>query len=105
MEKETTKNEPQHIEAGEVLEIQYKGDNKPCKRALALLIKPVTLNSNVRDVVLLYSIDADTMEFLPSSSHNDLQASIRIASKEQRAMYYERVLELVHGQRGKEVQP
>lgn len=105
MANETTNNEPQRIEAGEVLEITYKSENKPCDRALALLLSPIDCNSDIRNFHLLYSMDADTMAFLPTSTHKDMQASIHVATKEQRALYYEKMLEMLSKQNGKEVQP
>lgn len=94
-----------HIEAGEVLEITYKSENKPCDRVLALLLSPIDCNSDIRNFHLLYSMDADTMAFLPTSTNKDMQASIHVATKEQRALYYEKMLEMLSKQNGKEVQP
>lgn len=106
MAKEATNNEPQRIEAGEVVAISYKGENKPCKRALALLLHPITQDgTDIKDLHLLYSFDVDKERFLPQCSISDLQMSIDVVTKDVKAWYFEQLLAMVSDNKGKEVQP
>ena len=99
----------QTIEAGAVVVIEYtSGKEKPCDKAFALLLAPITSNTaSANTLELLYGMDAATMELLPTISIHEVGYKMQEATKEERAEYFANLLTYFKGTRntGKEVQP
>lgn len=100
MANEATNKEPQHIDAGEVVAISYKGENKPCERVLAILLHPITQDgTDIKDLHLLYSFDTDKEEFLPQCSISDVNMSINVVTKDVKAWYFEQIMAMLERMR------
>ena len=100
MANEATNKEPQHIEAGEAILIEYTGEKKPCDKVLALLLHPITLDgTDIKDLHLLYSFDTDKEEFLPQCSISDVNMSINVVTKDVKAWYFEQIMAMLERMR------
>ena len=98
---EATNKEPQHIEAGEAILIEYTGEKKPCDKVLALLLHPITLEEgkHIGSLTLLYSFDTDKEEFLPQCSISDVNMSINVVTKDVKAWYFEQIMAMLERMR------
>lgn len=97
-----------NIAAGSVIKLKYVGDPKPCDTIMALAIAPIVgTTDRVECIEMLYAMDADTHQFLQTSSTANVIAHIIVATAEERAEYYEHLLAYQKSTRnaGKEVQP
>jgi len=97
---ETTKKvKTQRIKAGEVIYMEYQGDNKPCDKALAILLTPVTLkeDSFIGEFRTLYAFDTDKEKFIPAGPINGVKCKITVVKGKLKAWYYEQVVEMCKG--------
>lgn len=87
-----------NIAAGAVIKLQYVGEQKPCDTIIALSIAPIVgTTDRVGCIEMLYAMDADTHQFLQTNSKSDVCVHIIVATAEERAEYYERLLAYVTG--------
>ena len=95
----------QHIKAGEVIYTEYMGDNKPCNKALALLLTPITVEEgkDIGEFSTAYMLDVETGDFAPECKINGVTARIsRVPSGKLKAAYFEKITEICKRNRTKE---
>jgi hypothetical protein len=84
--------------AGDVVMLEYTGKDKPCKKAMAVLLTPFTVKDAhcVGDFRTLYAIDTDKERFLKAGpiGPGDVQCKIaKVRSEKLKAWYFGKILE------------
>ena len=82
--------------AGDVVVMEYDGDGKPCNRAMAILITPITTTTK-GDVIYgtihtMYAIDTDKEEFLKSGPISNTTCTIAKATPKLKAWFFEQIV-------------
>lgn len=84
--------------AGDVVMLEYTGKDKPCKKAMAVLLTPFTVKDAhcVGDFRTLYAIDTDKERFLKAGpiGPGDVQCKIaKVRSEKLKTWYFGKILE------------
>ena len=96
-----TKKTTRRINAGTVIIMEYQGENKPCDKAMALLLTPVTLEDGkpiTGEFRTMYAIDTDKEQFIPAGPINNVTCRVYVATPRQKAWYYEQIVKLFNGE-------
>ena len=88
----------QRYKAGDVVAMEYTGKNKPCKKAMAVLLTPFTVKdgTHIGKFSTMYAIDTDKEKFLPSGliGKGDVQCKIaRVTSARLKTWFFGKILE------------
>ena len=93
------------VEAGEVIYIKYKGENKPCDSAMCIALFPIEVKDGkvVGDLInTAFSIDLDTMEFTSDGVRCDLSLSYEVVrGRKLKEWYFKKVSDLCKKNREK----
>lgn len=101
MATKETKKSVRRIKAGTVIVMEYQGENKPCDKAMALLLTPIKLEDNkpyTGEFRTMYAIDTDKEQFIPSGPINDVTCRVAVATPRLKAWFYEQIVNLCKGE-------
>lgn len=87
----------QRISAGDVIVIQYTGDNKPCDKCICVTLSPITIKEDtyIGNFHTAFAIDADTEQFIPEGPIRNVQANItKVTDRKLKKWFYNRVVAL-----------
>lgn len=90
------KKSRQRISAGQVVVIEYLGENRPCHKCMGLLLSPLK-GEGEENLRTVFAIDFDTHTFLPAGPlPGGGKANVEaVRDRKTKAMYFERVNELL----------
>lgn len=82
--------------AGDVVVMEYDGDGRPCDKAMAILIAPITTKGDViyGTIHTMYAIDTDKEEFLKSGHISSITCTIAKATPKLKAWFFEQIVKL-----------
>ena len=80
--------------AGDVVVMEYEGDGRPCNKAMAILIAPITTKGDViyGTIHTMYAIDTDKEEFLKSGPISSTTCTIAKATPKLKAWLFEQIV-------------
>ena len=80
--------------SGDVVFMEYEGDGRPCDKAMAILITPITTKDNViyGTIHTMYAIDTDKEEFLKSGPISNTTCTIAKATPKMKAWFFEQIV-------------
>ena len=93
------------INAGDVIYIQYMGDNKPCDRCICITLTPLKIEDgvNISGFHTAFAVDTDTEQFIREGAINDIKANIaKVTDRKLKKWYYEKVVALCKARNEKE---
>ena len=81
-------------QAGDVVVMKYDGDGRPCDKAMAILITPITTKGDViyGAIHTMYAIDTDKEEFLKSGNISSTTCTIAKATPKLKAWFFEQIV-------------
>lgn len=93
----TDRKKVQRIAAGDVISIQYKGDNRPCDKCMAITLTPLTITEggelSIPQFYTMCCIDLDTKQYIRDGAISDVVANIaRVTDRKTKKWYFERVV-------------
>lgn len=95
MEKETKKS-VRRFNAGDVIQIEFTGKNKPCDVAMALLITPfmVTDSHYTGSIKTALELDVAKLKRLPGGCLSNTSCRVEKVTGKMKAWFFEAVAEL-----------
>ena len=97
-----TKKTVRRVKAGEVIMLEYMGENKPCERALALLLNPLKLEEgkDVGAMHTLYCLDLEKEEFLKEGAiAKDVTAKVSVVHGRVKAWFFEQIMKMIENRK------
>lgn len=97
------KKNRRRISAGQVVVIEYKGENRPCNKCMGILLSPLK-GDGENNLKTVFAIDLDKHTFLPAGKlPNGGSANVDVVrDRKVKAMYFERVNQLLDEGKDKE---